>query len=151
VRYTTFLSLISVSLMITSLVVIGYPIYTFIEDAENGKFDISLRDIRIIKLENNSILLNITVYGINNGRVRITDIGVSIIYNYTTLTNDTHEGSLNVYVGDISPGDVVKKNVSVYIKGIPKKLYAKITVRMNISGYLPFKMTFETPILKSGA
>ncbi|MCD6503068.1 MAG: hypothetical protein DRN30_00030 [Thermoplasmata archaeon] len=146
-RYTTFLSVTSATIMIISLVVIGYPLYTFIEDAKGGKFDISLRNIVISRLENDSIVINFTVCGFNNGRVKITDIFVEIQCNYTTIDDRTYSKIIKVYIGSLSPQESVERNLTLYLKGFPKSFTARVSIRMNISGFLPFKMTFEVPIL----
>jgi len=144
-RPSTWIYALTSALLIISLVTVSYPLYLFIQDAREGKFDVSISELKIVVGEG-GIRLNFTLVGYNNARIAVKNIAVNFTYEYVT-NNATYYENIVVSLGDLEPGTSKELPLSIPIRGIPVSLKIRFEISMNIAGYLPFRMTFEKEII----
>jgi len=142
---STWIYALTSALLIISLITISYPLYLFIQDAREGKFDVSINELKIVSGED-GVKLNFTLVGYNNARVTVKNVVVNFTYEYVT-NNATYHENIEVHLGDLEPGASKELPLSIPIRGIPVSLKIRIQISMNIAGYLPFQMTFEKEII----
>jgi len=142
---SSWIYLITSAFLIISLVTVSYPLYLFIQDAKEGKFDVSITELKIVKWKD-EYRLNFTLVGFNNARVAVKNIVVNFTYVYVTQ-NSTFSKNVSVNLGDLEPGSSKELPLSIAIRGIPTSLTIRLELSMNVAGYLPFKMSFEKEII----